>query len=165
MSLDGYIARSDGSLDWLDAVQVEGEDYGYHSFYESVDCLILGRKTYETALGFDEWPYTGKHVVVVTSQALESNHGERFFSGSPMQLVEELTAEGRTHAYVDGGAIIQQFLASDRLDDLTISVVPVVLGAGIRLFGGAFPERQLRLVDCRSWSSGLVQLRYQVSRN
>src|SRR5262245_28731538 len=99
-SLDGYIARRDGSLDWLDAVQRPGEDYGFGAFYASVDTLVMGRGTYETALGFAAWPYAGKRVVVLTHAPRASRHGERFHAGDPAALLESLHAEGARHVYV-----------------------------------------------------------------
>lgn len=161
-SLDGYIARADGGLDWLDMVQREGEDYGIQEFYASVDVLIMGRKTYETALGFPEWPYTGMRCIVLTHRPASSRHGEEFFSGEPARLLERLGREGVRHAYVDGGNVIQQFLAANLIDDLTISIIPTILGDGIRLFAGGESEHRLRLESSQSWESGLVQLRYQV---
>src|SRR5690349_5740088 len=106
-SLDGFIARTDGRIDWLSIVERPGEDYGYRKFFDSVDVLILGRKTYETVLGFDAWPYEGKRCVVLTNNAASfaatAKHGETFYSGLPADLVAKLEAEGVARAYVDGG--------------------------------------------------------------
>jgi dihydrofolate reductase len=162
VSVDGYIARPDGSLDWLDAVQREGEDYGYKSFFDSIDALVVGRKTYDTALGFDAWPYAGKRCIVLTRRPVDARHGEEFFAGEPKALIERLAGDGVRHVYVDGGDVIRQFFDARLVDDLTLSVIPVVLGNGIRLFGGGEPERRLVLEEARSWSSGLAQLRYRV---
>ncbi len=159
-SLDGFIARSDGSINWLSMVESPGEDYGYGEFFASVDTLVLGRKTYETALSFPDWPYAGKRVVVITHQSFESRHGEDFFSGSPAELVIKLEAEGAKHLYVDGGATIRRFLAENLVDEMTLSVIPVLLGEGISLFGAKVPETQLVLQSSRSYPKGLVQLRY-----
>ncbi len=161
-SLDGYIARSDGGIDWLSVVERPGEDYGFGEFYGSVDALVLGRKTWETALGFPEWPYAGKRVVVMSREAREGRHGEEFHRGSPEELAAALRADGVRRVYVDGGATIRGFLAAGLIDDLTVSVIPVLLGAGITLFGEGVPETRLTLQGSRAYESGLVQLRYGV---
>ncbi len=157
-SLDGYIARRDGRLDWLAAVQQPGEDYGYARFAETVDVVVLGRGTYDTVQGFDAWPYSGKRVIVLTHRPADPRHGEELFGGDPAELVARLAADGHRRAYVDGGRVIQQFLAAGLLDDLTISIIPVVLGGGIPLFEGS--ERALALDGVEAFPSGLVQLRY-----
>jgi dihydrofolate reductase len=162
VSLDGFIARPDGSLDWLAVVEQKGEDYGYQRFADSVDVLVVGRKTYETALGFDGWPYSGKRCIVVTHRPSEARHGEEFFAGEPRALVERLAREGAGRVYVDGGQIIQQFLAANLIDDLTLSVIPVLLGDGIPLFARG-PERRLVLEETRSWPTGLTQLHYRIA--
>jgi dihydrofolate reductase len=162
-SLDGYIARTDGRLDWLGTVQRPGEDYGYARFSDTVDAVVLGRTTYDTVLGFgsDAWQYGGKRVVVMTHRPAESRHGESFFAGTPAELVATLAAEGHRRVYVDGGRVIQQFLAAGLLDDLTVSVIPVVLGAGIPLFAGS--EHPLALDGVEAFASGLVQLKYRLN--
>lgn len=157
-SVDGYIARLDGGIDWLDRVQLPGEDYGFQAFYDTVDTLVMGRGTYDKALTFDAWPYPGKRVVVMTHRPAVARFGEIFVSGSPTEVLAQIG--GGTRAYIDGGVVIRQFLAADLIDDLTISVIPIVLGAGIRLFPGGEGEHALALESARSWSSGLVQLRY-----
>lgn len=163
-SLDGYIARSDGGIDWLSSVERPGEDHGFGEFYGSVDALVLGRKTWETALGFPEWPYAGKRVVVMSREAREGRHGEGFHRGPPEELAAALRADGVQRVYVDGGATIRGFLAAGLIDDLTVSVIPVLLGAGIPLFGEGVPETRLTLQGSRAYESGLVQLRYGVGR-
>ena len=159
-SLDGYIADPNGDLTFLSMVERPGEDYGYGEFFASIDTLVMGRKTYETALSFPEWPYAGKRVVVMTHQYFESRFGEEFFSGLPSKLVSKLEAEGAQHLYVDGGAIIRGFLAENLVDELTLSVIPVLLGEGISLFGAEVQETRLVLQSSRSYPKGLVQLRY-----
>lgn len=157
MSLDGFIAREDGSVDWLSAVQVPGEDYGYQAFFDTVDALVLGRKTYELALGFEAWPYAGKRVVVMTGQRRESRHGETFHAGPVEAAMDGLS--GARHVYVDGGATIRSFLRVGLIDDVTVSMVPVLLGRGVALFGEGAAAK-LRLESSRAYPSGLVQLRY-----
>jgi dihydrofolate reductase len=160
VSLDGFIARPDGRLDWLAPFDQSGEDYGYKAFFDGVDMLVIGRKTYDVVLGFEKWPYEGKRCVVVTHAPPKAKHGETFHSGPVEQLVDRLGQEGVRRIYVDGGALIRSFFALDLVDDVTLSVIPVLLGAGIPLFGGV--ERTLKLVSSRSFPSGLVQLCYNV---
>lgn len=162
-SLDGYIARPDGGLDWLRRVEKDGEDYGYQRFANTVDVLVTGRGTYDIVLGFPTWPYPGKRVIVLTHRPSESRHGEEFFSGPVEELVRHLSAQGVQRVYVDGGVVIQQFLAAGLIDDLTISIIPVVLGDGIRLFANGLPERALVLEGTETFSTGLVQLRYRTA--
>lgn len=162
-SLDGYIARPDGGLDWLRQVEREGEDYGYQRFADTVDVLVTGRGTYDVVIGFPTWPYPGKRVIVLTHRPGESRHGEEFYSGSVEDLVRRLAGEGVKRIYVDGGVVIQQFLAAGLIDDLTISIIPVVLGDGIRLFAGGQRERGLVLEGTEAFPSGLVQLRYRTA--
>jgi dihydrofolate reductase len=161
-SLDGYIARRDGTIDWLDVVQRPGEDHGFRAFFDSVDTLVMGRRTYETALGFPAWPYAGKNCVVLTHAGPPSRHGERFHAGDPRPLLEGLAAEGARRVYVDGGVVITQFLADGLVDDLTLSIIPILLGDGARLFGPGGLERTLTLVRSQPYPSGLVQLEYRV---
>lgn len=167
-SLDGFIARTDGALDWLpqDGAADDGEDYGYNAFIASVDTLVIGRKTYELVLTFGEWPYPGKRVVVlsshypVTSQPLAD--GVEGTSCPPRELVQRLAAEGARHAYVDGGKTIQSFLNAGLIHEITITRVPVLLGAGIPLFGPLERDIALRHLATRSYANGLVQSRYSV---
>ena len=165
-SLDGFIARADGALDWLSVVERAHEDYGYRAFFDGVDALVMGRRTYDTVLGFDAWPYQGKRCVVLThSPPAARRRDEEFAGGAPGALLQRLAAEGVRRVYVDGGAVIRQFLAEGLVDDLTLSVIPVLLGGGIRLFeGGAASsgDRALRLIEARPFESGLVRLRYEL---
>ena len=163
-SLDGFIARKNDALDWLSIVSRPKEDYGYKRFADSVDTMILGRKTYDVVLGFGAWPYAGKRSIVMTHETRVSRHGEEFFAGSPAELVERLRREGSKRAYVDGGAVIQQFLAADLVDDMTLSIIPILLGEGVPLFGAIGRDVHLRLAASRSFESGLVQLEYAVEK-
>lgn len=156
ISLDGFIARRDGRIDWLSIVERPGEDHGFQKFYDSVDTIVMGRKTWETALGFEAWPYTGKRVVVLSKSTHRAMHGEDFFSGDVREL--DLSRSKRT--YVDGGNVIAQFLAAKRIDDLTIAIIPILLGDGTPLAPGLGRDVPLRLVQHRAFDSGLVQLEY-----
>lgn len=164
MSLDGFIAGPGGSLGWLEPFEKSGEDYGFPAFFESVDGLVIGRNTYETVLGFEAWPYGHKRMVVLTHRPATARHGEEFAAEEPAALLERLGREGLRHVYVDGGAVARAFLRAGLVDELTLSVVPVVLGGGVRLFGEGEPGRPLRLLGSRSWPSGMVQVRYRVDQ-
>lgn len=161
-SLDGFIARSSGGIDWLSTVERPNEDYGFKAFFDSVDTLVLGRKTYETALGFDSWHYAGKRVVVLTHGTPAPQHGEEIVSGDVGPLVDRLGAEGAKRVYVDGGATIAQFLAAGLIDDFTVSVIPILLGEGTPLAPKIGHDVPLRLSEHRVFDSGLVQLTYRV---
>jgi dihydrofolate reductase len=163
VSLDGFIARADGSVDWLSLVESPGEDYGYQRFFDSIDTLVVGRSTYQLALGFDPWPYRGRRCVVLSHQWTTPRHGEEFFEGEVSALAAKLIAEGSEHVYVDGGAVIRQFLQAGLISELTLSVIPIFLGAGIPLFApGNAHDQKLELIESRSFPSGLVQMRYRI---
>lgn len=163
VSLDGFIARKDGGLDWLQVVERPGEDYGYRDFAGSIDAMVMGRKTYDVALGFPDWPYAGKRCIVLTHRESLAQHGEEFWHGPPAEIAARLAQQAVRRVYVDGGEVIRQFLAARLIDDLTISIIPVVLGAGIPLFAADGIEQPLTLLETRSFASGLVQLRYRAA--
>jgi dihydrofolate reductase len=162
-SLDGFIARANGDLDWLPPGG--GEEHGYDAFIATVDALVIGRKTYETVLSFDTWPYGGKPVYVLSTRALAPAPPgamvERL-SGAPAELVAQLAARGVGHVYVDGGITIQGFLQAGLIQRLVITRIPVLLGAGIPLFGPLLRDIRLRHVGTRQYASGLVQSEYVV---
>jgi len=163
VSLDGFIARVDGSVDWLTLVEAPGEDYGYQRFFDATDTLVIGRSTYDLALGFEPWPYRGKRCVVLSHRATPPRYGEEFFDGEVSALAARLESEGAKRVYVDGGAVIRQFLSAGLIGELTLSVIPVLLGEGISLFGsGSGQDLKLELLGSQSFPSGLVQLRYRV---
>ena len=161
-SLDGYIARLDGALDWLP--EGGGEPHGYDEFMATVDALVIGRKTFDTVLGFDAWPYGTKPVIVLsrtlTSITVPAGAVCELMAGAPEEIAARLATRGLVHLYIDGGVTIQGFLAAGLIQRLTITRVPVLLGSGIPLFG--FLDRDLRLehVATRAYASGLVQSEY-----
>jgi dihydrofolate reductase len=160
-SVDGFIARPNGGLDWLPAGG--GEEHGYEAFMDSVDALVIGRKTYETVLGFDSWPYRQKPVYVLSTQPLASAPaGARVehLSGTPQEIVSQLGARGISHAYVDGGITIQRFLRAGLIQRLIITRVPVLIGEGIPLFGITGRDIPLKHIATRQYPSGLVQSEY-----
>ncbi len=163
-SVDGFIARPDGTFDFLPPGG--GEEHGYEAFFASVDALVIGRKTYETVLPFKEWPYGTKPVFVLSSRPLPPAPAgavvERL-SGAPADVVSQLEARGLRHLYVDGGATIQQFLRAGLVQRLVVTRVPVLIGEGIPLFGFTGRDIILRHVATRSYGTGLVQSEYEVA--
>ncbi len=160
-SLDGYIARQNGDLDFLPPGG--GEAHGYDEFMASVDALVIGRKTYETVLTFGTWPYGEKPVFVLSTRKLAPappGAPVECMSGNPAEIVSRLAARGFRHAYVDGGTTIQRFLRAGLIDRLVITRVPVLIGTGIPLFGDVEHDIVLTHVETRQYASGLVQSEY-----
>lgn len=161
MSIDGYIARKDESLDWLDRVGGYDDDYGYSELMESIDGLIIGRKTYEVASTVPD-PYPGKRVVVLSKSLETVKNGMELFDGDLTALVSKLHREGIKHIWVDGGTTISQFLSLQLVDTMTLSIIPIILGSGIPLFSQVDKEISPRLLSSQSYPSGLVQLKYEI---
>jgi dihydrofolate reductase len=168
-SLDGYIARENGELDWLDAAQAtvpEGEDLGYYKFMETVDVLVMGRKTYEKVLSFGMWPYEDTPVIVLSSNKIEIPNdlvkSVSCFSESPKELCARLGNEGAKRLYIDGGITIQRFLSEGLINDITITIIPVILGSGVPLFGNSGNDISLKHVATKTYDFGFVQLTYEV---
>ena len=162
-SLDGFIARPNGDLDWLP--HGGGEEHGYNAFFASVDALVIGRHTYETVLGFDTWPYGLKPVYVLSTAPLRPappGAVVHHLAGEPPAIVAELLAKGIQHAYIDGGITVQHFLRAGLIHRLIITRVPVLIGVGIPLFGATGRDIRLRHVETRQYPSGLVQSEYEV---
>lgn len=169
-SLDGFIARKDGSIDWLNNANTnvpKGEDGGYHAFMASVDVLIMGRNTYEQVLTFGEWPYGEKKVIILSSRKIEfPAHLPKtvsWSSASPVQLVKTLSTQGAKRLYVDGGVTIQRFLQAGLVDEVTITLTPVILGEGKPLFFPLGKDVALTHLDTRSFF-GFVQVKYAVKK-
>lgn len=163
-SLDGRIARADGRIDFLDIAAVDGEDYGYRAFFGDVDCLVVGRGTYDTVAGFPEWPWPNKRVVVLTHRPFSPLKNEEPSSEEPAALMARLGAAGVKHVYVDGGNVISQFFRAGLIDDVTLTIIPTILGGGRPLFGGGEREARLQLTESRTYPNSVVQLRYRVQR-
>ncbi|MDP1609162.1 MAG: dihydrofolate reductase family protein [Chlamydiales bacterium] len=163
-SIDGYIARTDGNLDWLHYGHVGDEDYGFKEFTNSIDAVVMGRNTYEVVAGFDEWAYKDKRVIVLSSTLTEVRKEAELFSGRPTELLAKLLAENIKHIWIDGGITVSRFLEAGLVDEITISIISMVLGSGIPLFSKMNQEHKCRLVSTQSYPSGLVQLKYEVLR-
>jgi dihydrofolate reductase len=156
-SLDGYIAGPHGEIDWL----FHDADYGYTAFFDSVQALVMGRKTYELSLSFGEWPYGDKPVYVFTRQTPPVDVRVHFVVGDAAGLVAGLRAQGIQNIWlVGGGALVSTFLQEGLIDEFVISVHPLLLGAGIPLFASGVPRLGLQLAGMTPFASGLVQLRY-----
>lgn len=172
ISLDGYIARTNGDLDWLDAANATvpaGEDCGYQSLMQTVDVLVMGRKTYEKVLSFGPWSYGETAVIVLSSTPItfpdELPATVTHSSENPRTLCERLSRDGIDHIYIDGGNTIQRFLSAGLVDELTITVIPILLGAGISLFGSLDTDMRLSCVDTKRYEFGFVQLKYRVKQD
>jgi dihydrofolate reductase len=164
VSVDGFLARPDHALDFLDTGGQE--PHGFEEFYGSVDVVVIGRKTIEVVLTFGKWFYGKKPVVVLSSRPLDFSAIKGGvvdqMSGKPSEIVKQLKARGFTHVYVDGGITIQRFLAAGLIHRLIITRVPVVIGAGIPLFGPTPRDISLHHVATRCYKGGLVQSEYEV---
>lgn len=162
MSIDGYIARPDGDISWLSSVEVPGEDYGYSQFINSVDTVILGRKTYEKVLSFGmPFPHSDKQCYIITHTPKPPEGTIEFYTGDIPVLVGALRSEQGKNIFVDGGAqIVNEFMKHQLVDEFIISIIPVFLGSGIQLFNDGRPEATMKLTNSQSFPSGLVQLHY-----
>lgn len=156
-SLDGFIARPDGGLDFLDFVDTRGEDHGYHAFYATCDAIVAGRATLDVVLGFPEWPWKDKRVIVCTNRPVPPGLPIETHAGPLAPLFERLGAEGVRRVYLDGGATIRGALAEGLVDDMTITTVPVLIGHGLPLFGGPVAHERWKLERHVSFPSGFVQ--------
>lgn len=168
-SLDGFIARKDGRIDWLEQANATippGEDCGYQKFFDSVDTLVMGRKTFETVLAFDSWPYGDKRVVVLSTQLKEvpTHLGKTVSvaSNTPGDLVEMLSNQGTRHIYLDGGRTIQSFLTENLVSEITVTRIPVLIGEGIPLFSNIGKDVSLDHVNTHTYENGFVQSHYRL---
>lgn len=164
-SLDGYIAKEDGNLDFLSVVETPGEDYGYADFLQGIDTVIWGRKTFDKVLSFGIGvPHKDKKVYVISKERT-GNHEHAVYHNDVAGLVQTLKVEKGKNIYCDGGADIVFELLQHRLfDRLIISVIPHLLGGGVRLFKDGVPEQALQLKRSIAYPSGLVQLWYNLKK-
>jgi dihydrofolate reductase len=170
-SLDGFIARTDGSIDWLNKANSlipKGEDLGYQQFMSSVDAIVMGRNTFEQVLSFGDWPY-GNMPVVVLSRQLDSflenmPPNASLTDENPTTLVQRLSNQGLNHLYIDGGLTVQSFIAAGLIDEITITIIPILLGEGKPLFGSLPADMELELVESKAFEFGFVQNKYRSIR-
>jgi dihydrofolate reductase len=165
-SVDGFIARPNGALDFLP--EGGGEPHGYTEFIASVDAIVIGRNTFETVLAFPSWPYGKKRVVVLSGRPVDLSAVRdgvvEQMGGEPAEIVAKLAATGAAHLYVDGGITVQRFLRAGLVHRLIITRVPVLIGEGIPLFGKLDRDLRLRHIATRHYPSGLVQTEYATSQ-
>lgn len=157
-SVDGYIAGPKGEIDWL----FSDQDYGYAEFFSGVDTVVMGRLTYEVSLSFGEYPYPGRQGFVFSrTKAGTRDENISFVGEDPGPFVKKLKKGAGKNIWLVGGAeIIQSCMIHDVIDELVISIHPIILGDGIPLFRGPFPQTGLILQNCRTFDTGLVQLTY-----
>lgn len=163
-SLDGYIAGPDDDLSFLSRVEREGEDYGYAAFMQQVDTVLVGRRTYDKVMSMvPEFPHAHLETWVITGTARPALGKVNFYTGDISSLLHKLKSrEGRT-IFCDGGAqLIHRLLTAQLVDEIILSIVPVLLGNGLRLFTDSIPEQSLQLLSSRRFPGGLVQVHYRV---
>ncbi len=167
-SLDGYIAQPNDDLSFLKLVEKEGEDYGYAVFTDTIDTLIVGRKTYDYVLkeiGSSHYDNGQRNVYVITRTQRPDAGRTIFYTGNLAELVKRLKSEKGKNIYCDGGAeIINELLKSDLIDEFIISIIPVMVGNGTRLFKDGRPWQQLELLNTKVFDTGLAQLHYRRKR-
>ncbi|WP_299598882.1 dihydrofolate reductase family protein [uncultured Tateyamaria sp.] len=167
MTLDGFVARKDHSLDWLMKQKTDGEDHGFAEFQRSIDVIVMGSGSFRTVLDFEQWPYEKR--VIVLSKTLDQRdipsplaEKVEISSHTPQTLMSSLSARNFKRAYVDGGAVIQSFLKEGLICDMKITIVPILIGEGIRIFGDLLHDIDLTLEGSKQFQSGLVDLTYSI---
>jgi dihydrofolate reductase len=166
VSLDGFIARPDGGLDWLEGDgSAEAGDHGYEAFMTTIDAIVMGRNTFDVVMSFPKWPYTKK--VIVLSGGTVDLTGARargadveVMNAPPRELVAQLADKGLFRLYIDGGVTIQRFLRAGLIDRLILSRLPVLIGQGVPLFGSLDHDIRLKLIASRTFPGGMVQCEY-----
>ena len=165
MSLDGYIARDNGDIDWLSMVEFNNEDYGYKDFLKSVDTVIMGRRTYDQVLTFGDFPYKGKKCYVISRTTRPKDDHVEFWNGDISKLISEIQQKDGLNIWLVGGAqIVGEFLSKNLIDEYIISIIPILLGKGILLFRSDMQEIRLQLRRNIAYPSGLVQLSYDQTK-
>lgn len=168
-SVDGFIATPDGGIEWLAKPEYSASPIrglSYNDFIATVDGLVMGRKTFEKVLSFDNWPYQNTPVIVLSSTHLTIPphllEAVSLDSGTPQEIIARLEKAGMRHLYIDGGTTIQHFLEAKLINELTITRIPILLGAGIPLFGNKGSMQNLKLLETIASESGIVQERYKI---
>jgi dihydrofolate reductase len=166
-SLDGYITQPNDDLSFLSIVEQEGQDYGYADFIKTVDTVIVGRKTYDKviSMGFD-FPHADKDAYIITRTPKPSIGSVKFYTDDLKSLIDKLKSENGKNIFCDGGAeIVNELLKNDLIDEFIISVIPILVGNGTKLFKDGRPEQKLELVSVKSFDKGLTQLHYKCDNN
>ncbi len=165
MSLDGYIAKPNDDLSFLKIVEKEGEDYGYEDFTSQIDTIIIGRKTYDYVLkeiGPSHYDNGQRDVYVITRTERPKVGRTVFYTGDIAELIKHLKSEEGKNIYCDGGAeIVNELLKDHLIDEFTISIIPILLGSGTKLFKDGRPEQVLEFITAKTFETGLVQLKYE----
>jgi dihydrofolate reductase len=165
VSVDGFIATKEGDISFLNQVDMPGEDYGYSEFMNTIDTILMGRKTYEKVLSLgQDFTQIKKTILVITKNPEFKNYNNVYFRNDLMQTIQEQLNTTGGDIFCDGGAeIIQQLINAGLVSEITLSIIPVLLGDGIRLFDNGLTPHNLTLIDSKSFTSGLVQLKYTLS--
>ncbi len=158
LSLDGYIARENGDVSWLEPYSTDPPEHtGYSALMNSIDTMVFGRNSYDTVVNFVPWPYAGKKIIVLTRREFVPAHGAKAWNGPLEDLLQYLAKDECRHIYLDGGMAVRQGLEVDIVDEITLSWIPVVLGNGIPLFIPGMPFQAWQLKESRALPSGLLQ--------
>jgi dihydrofolate reductase len=162
-SLDGYIAQPNDDLGFLSIVEQEGQDYGYADFVKTVDAVIVGRKTYDKVISMGiDFPHADKDTYIITRTSRPNIGNIKFYTGDLKTLVDELKSKNGKNIFCDGGAeIVNELLKSDLIDEFIISVIPILVGNGTKLFKDGRPEKKIEFVSVKSFEKGLTQLHYK----
>ncbi|MGN6624593.1 MAG: dihydrofolate reductase family protein [Candidatus Nitrosocosmicus sp.] len=171
-SLDGYIARENGDIDWLNIINKKatpGEDFGFNSFLDSVDLIIMGRKTFDQVITFNYWLYKDIKIIVLTSKDIEIPEKLKRTvttsnTSSSAQLIKELSDQSNNHIYVDGGTGIQDFLSEGLVDEITVTIVPILIGKGKSFSGLLFKDLYLQHLKTTVYDFGFVQNKYKINK-
>jgi dihydrofolate reductase len=163
-SIDGYIAKPNDDLSFLSMVEQEGEDYGYKEFLDSIDTVIIGRKTFDWVVGqIGKYPDEGKKVYIISHSPKPPDKDFVYYNGNIKELVLKLKSEKGAHIFVNGGAqVIHELLKEFLIDEMIISFIPILLGNGTPLFLKDFPEQKLELISSKNYDTGLLQVHYRV---
>ena len=162
VSVDGYIAKENDDISFLSVVETPGEDYGYHDFVNCIDTVVMGRKTYDKVLSFGiEFPHKGKKVYVWSRSRKGQDENVTYINDSLKDFILQLKSTEGKNIFIDGGAaLVNELLKLRLIDQLVISIVPYMLGGGVKLFSDGRPEQNLKLLKSVAFSSGLLQLWY-----
>lgn len=165
-SLDGFISKPDDDLEFLNLVQKENEDYGYNDFISTVDMVIVGRKTYDWVMkNAPDFSHNDKETYVITRTEREKKGNITFYNGSLIDLISELKTKSGKNIFCDGGAeIVNELLKNKLIDEMVLSIIPIMVGNGTKLFNLDIPEQELILSSAKSFETGLVQLHYKLKK-
>ncbi|MDB4285753.1 dihydrofolate reductase family protein [bacterium] len=167
MSLDGFIATEDDDLSWLSKVEKPGEDYGYGAFTANIDTYIVGRKTYDKVVEMvGTFPQANDYdCYIITRQEIPNTENLTFYNGDIVELIQQIREREGKHIYCDGGGqIVKLLMDNDLIDEYIVSIIPVILGSGKRLFIGNTPSREIKLISEKRFETGLVQVAYARNR-